>query len=409
MVDVQNAELESFRDTVRTWLKDNFPDSLRANPDAVTQSLMMHGSKAGEDVLLWRKRFGEMGWGVPAWPRAYGGGGLSPAEISILEAEMDRIDARNPIGGLGVMMFGPTLLEFGNEEQLKQHIPPIARGELQWCQGFSEPSAGSDLASLKMPAIDQGDHFLVTGQKIWTTGAQYADWCFCLVRTEQTAKKHDGISFLLIDMHSPGVEVRPIRLINGDESFCEIFFTEVKVPKENLVGRLNGGWAIAKRLLQHERQNTSSGVSLFGAMDRMPISDIAKRIVGVEENGRLADPDLRQRLTAHLVEAKSFELTLWRAEEESRASGGPSLVSSILKNAGNQVMQDGAELLVEMMGHQGLGWEGEGFSDSEREAVRNWLMSKAGSIAGGSYEVQNNIIAKRILGLPDAVSGGASS
>eukprot|EP01035_Chromulina_nebulosa_P005452 gene5452-7396_t len=210
------------------------------------------------DALLWKQRMGEKGWGTPTWPKEYGGGGLSSAEARVLQQEMNRIGARNPIGGMGIMMFGPTLLEYGSEEQKQRHIPPICRGEIRWCQGYSEPGAGSDLAALQTRCEDRGDHFLVNGQKVWTSGAQYADWCFCLVRTDFTTK-HDGISFILFDMKTPGVEVRPIQLISGNSPFCETFLTDVKVPKENLVGELNKGWTIGKRLLIHERNSLSGG------------------------------------------------------------------------------------------------------------------------------------------------------
>ena len=299
------------------------------------------------------------------------------------------------------MMFGPTLLEFGTEAQKLSHIPPIARGELRWCQGFSEPGAGSDLASLQTKAEERGDHYLVTGQKVWTTGAQYADWCFCLVRTDRT-RKHEGISFLLIDMRSRGVEVRPIKLISGNSAFCETFFTDVIAPKENLVGPLNCGWTVAKRLLQHERQATSGGASPLSAQPVASIDELAKSYVGLDETGRLCDADLRSRLNLHLMDAKAFELTFARASAESRSNSGPSTVSSILKNAGTKVRQDRAELLLELMGHQGLGWEGAAFEANELASTRAWLLGKSGSIAGGSHEIQNNIISKRILGLPDS-------
>ncbi len=393
-------ESERFRNRVRAWLEANLPPTLRANPRRVSEA-MVDGAEIPDDVKTWRARFGATGWGVPAWPKRFGGDGLSPDEIGVLNEEMARIDARNPIGGLGVMMFGPTLLEFGNEEQLQQHIPPIARNEIRWCQGFSEPGAGSDLASLRMAAEDFGDHYFLTGQKIWTTGAQFADWCFCLVRTENTPKKHEGISFLLVDMRSPGVEVRPIKLISGDSQFCETFFTAVKVPKANLLGPLNGGWAIAKRLLQHERQATSGGASPLGVPSTLRLGDLARETVGVAGDGRLTDPDLRRRLTEHLMDARAFELTRARGEAESRSNSDPSTISSILKNAGSRVGQLRAELTLEVLGHQGLGWGGEAFAPSELASVRTWLLGKSGSIAGGSHEVQNNIIAKRILGLPD--------
>jgi len=341
---------------------------------------------------------------VPTWPQHLGGGGLSKAEARVLAEEMARVGARNPIGGMGVIMFGPTLLEYGSDEQLERHIPPISRGELRWCQGFSEPGAGSDLASLHTKAEDKGDHFLVNGQKIWTSGAHLADWCFCLVRTDPTAKKHEGISFLLIDMKSPGVEPRPILLINGTTPFCETFFTDVKVPKENLVGPLNGGWSIAKRLLQHERQGISGagGGAPPGSTPGGELHDVAKTYLGLDDTGRLADSDLRGRIVAHEMEARAFALTGRRAALEDRSNRGPSAASSILKNVGSKVRQDRAELTLEVMGAHGLGWEGDDFTRDELDTVRAWLRGKAGTIAGGSYEVQNNIIAKRILGLPDS-------
>jgi alkylation response protein AidB-like acyl-CoA dehydrogenase len=354
-------------------------------------------------MKLWTKRIGEKGWGTPTWPKAYGGGGLSQAEARVLAEEMARIGARNPIQGMGPGMFGHTLLEYGNEEQKLTHFPPICRGELRWCQGFSEPGSGSDLASLTTKAEDKGDHYLVNGQKIWTSGAQFADWCFCLVRTD-TTKKHEGISFLLIDMHSPGVEARPIKMISGASGQCETFFTDVKVPKENLVGALNGGWPIAKRLLQHERNgmgNRLGGQAGPRGSEPTGVQDLAKKYVGLDETGRLADADLRARLIAHKMEEQALRLTVRRAASESRGNAGPNATTSIMKNVSMKTMQDRSELTVEILGANGLGWEGEGFDADELAAVRGWLAGKAGSIYGGSHEIQNNIIAKRILNLPE--------
>ena len=248
-----------------------------------------------------------------------------------------------------------------------------------------------------------GDHFLVNGQKTWTSGGQWADWCFALVRTD-TTRKHEGISFLLIDMKTPGVEVKPIRLISGASPFAETFFTDVKVPKENLVGPLNGGWSIGKRLLQHERSGLSGGGSSTrpGGADKRTIAELAKSYLGTDEQGRVKDGDLRGRITRHEMEARAFALTLRRAAMEVRGNQGPSAASSIMKNVGAKVTQDRAELSLEIMGMNGLGWEGEGFSPTELATTRAWLWGKAVSIYGGSHEIQNNIIAKRILGLPEA-------
>ena len=223
MADFGATELEAFRTEARAWLEENFPPSMKGRTDIANSEAPV---PVEGDYKLWKERMGAKGWGVPTWPTQYGGGGLSGPEVRVLREEMARIGAWNPIGGMGVMMFGPTLLEYGTEEQKQRHIPPIVRGELRWCQGYSEPGAGSDLASLQTKAEDKGDHFLVNGSKIWTSGAQYADWCFCLTRTDPT-KKHEGISFLLIDMKTPGVEPRPILLISGSSPFCETFFTDV--------------------------------------------------------------------------------------------------------------------------------------------------------------------------------------
>ncbi len=398
------GDLDAFRAEARGWLEANFPPSLKGRGAMMYQE---GGPSQDADFKLWVRGMGEKGWGTPTWPKACGGGGLSAAEARVLQQEMAHIGAWSPIGGMGVMMFGPTLLEYGTEAQKQRHIPPIVRADLRWCQGFSEPGAGSDLASLQTRCEDKGDHYLINGQKIWTSGAQYADWCFCLVRTD-TTKKHEGISFILIDMRSPGVEVRPIRLISGNSPFCETFFTDVKVPKDNLVGPLNGGWTIAKRLLQHERSGIAGGGGsgsrgLFGASP----NELAKTYVGLDEQGRIADLELRARIAAHDIDARAFALTATRSMAESRSNQGPSAATSIMKNAGSAIGQQRAELLVEILGAQGLGWEGEGFTSEELAAVRNWLGGKATTIYGGSFEIQNNIISKRILGLPDPL--GAAS
>ena len=322
----------------------------------------------------------------------------SEARACVIQQELGRAGAYNPIGGMGVMMFGPTLLEYGTEAQKQEHIPKIVKGEVQWCQGFSEPGAGSDLAALSTKCEDKGDHFQINGQKIWTSGAQFADWCFCLVRTD-TSKKHEGISFVLFTMHQPGVEVRPIPLIAGNSPFCETFFTDARAEKKDLVGPLNGGWTIAKRLLQHERGGLSGGGGGFGG--GRGLVELAKHYVGVDDQGRIADPDLRTRITALEIEGRSFQQTAVRAMLESKGNSGPSAATSIMKNAGTQWMQARHEITLEIMGHQGLGWEGEDFTAEELGAVRGWLGGKAFTIYGGSQEVQSNIISKRILGLPD--------
>ena len=396
------GELEPFRVAVREWIEANFPASLRIGADAPADPEA--ASTPNADAELWRKRMGEKGWGTPTWPTEYGGGGLSPAEARIVVAELGRAGAPNPIGGMGVGMFGPTLLEYGDDAQLRRHIPPIVKGELRWCQGFSEPGAGSDLASLQTRAEDKGDHYLVNGQKIWTSGAQFADWCFCLVRTDPKAKKHEGISFLMIDMRSPGVDVRPILLINGTSPFCETFFTDVKVPKENQWGPLNGGWTVGKRLLQFERDSISTGLgagNIGAAGAAMAVEDYAKTYLGLGDDGRLADADYRRRLIDHKMENKAFQLTVRRAADEAKSNQGPSATSSIMKYAGAKIAQERTELIIEALGQNGLGWDGDGFDKEELASVRSWLRAKANSIEGGSSEINLNVVAKRVLGLPD--------
>ena len=396
MADFGN-ELEAFRAEAHDWLEANFPQSLRKDRHAAEAA--MGPDKPKGDMAVWKERMGGKGWGTPTWPKEYGGGGLSPQQARVLLQEMDKIGAYNPIVGMGTSMFGPTLLEYGTEAQKQRHIPPIVKGELRWCQGYSEPGAGSDLASLQTKAEDKGDHFLINGQKIWTSGAQYADWCFCLVRTDPKAKKHEGISFVLIDMHQPGVETRPIKLIAGSSPFCETFFTDAVAKKEDLVGPLNGGWTVGKRLLQHERSG-QGGSRMMGAGASIP--DLAKQYIGLDDKGRIADSDLRTRIASHMINARAHTLTLQRAQAEARGNLNPSATTSVMKNSGTWIGQERAELTLEIMGSQGLGWEGEDFTADELQAVRGWLSGKATTIFGGSQEIQSNIVSKRILGLPDS-------
>jgi alkylation response protein AidB-like acyl-CoA dehydrogenase len=292
-------------------------------------------------------------------------------------------------------MLGPALLKYGTHEQKQHFLPPITRGEIRWCQGYSEPGAGSDLAGLQTKCEDKGDHWLINGQKVWTSYADKADWCFCLVRTD-TSTKHEGISFILIDMASPGVETRPIKLISGSSPFCETFFTDVKVPKGNMVGRLNGGWEIAKRLLQYERTNISG----FGSGARADVVDVALQYVGVE-NGALADRDLRSRIAEHKMTERAYALSVARAQEEAKAGANVSHMASMFKVAGATLNQERCELLVEAAGNRGLGWGGEGFTPNDLSITRGWLRSKGNSIEGGTTEINLNVVAKRVLGLRD--------
>ena len=406
MADFGGSDLETFRAETKAWLAANYPAQLkdpkaRIDPEAMWGGRAMAGSD--DPQIVWMRRVAQKGWTAPAWPAEYGGGGLAAEKARIVEQEISAGGYRPPLTSFGLWMLGPVLLEYATEAQKREHLPKIVGGEIRWCQGYSEPGAGSDLASLQTRCEDGGDHWLINGQKIWTSYANKADWCFCLVRTD-TSRKHEGISFVLIDMASGGVETRPIKLISGESPFCETFFTDVKIPKDNLVGKINGGWQIAKRLLQYERQNISGGFGAGGGAGGSAgdLGQIARRYVGLDETGALADRDLRRRITANKMDFQSFYLTLRRIAGESKA-GGPSAATSIIKYAAATLAQERSELMVEAMGAKGLGWEGEGFSPAEIMAARGWLRSKGNSIEGGTSEVNVNVVAKRVLGLPDPV------
>ena len=407
MADFGGNDVETFRAEVRGWLEANYPAQLRqsniaGDPEAQWGGRAFVGS--ADPQIVWMRRMAARGWTAPTWPTEYGGGGLSAEQARVLDAELSAGHYRAPLASFGLWMLGPVLLEYANEAQKREHLPRIVGGEIRWCQGYSEPGAGSDLASLATRCEDAGDHWLINGQKIWTSYANRADWCFCLVRTD-TSKKHEGVSFVLIDMATPGVETRPIKLISGESPFCETFFTDVRVPKENLVGRVDGGWEIAKRLLQYERQNISGGFASGGggaggaAGD---VAEIARRYIGVDETGALADADLRGRITRNRIDLKAFYLTLSRVAAESRASNGPSAATSIIKYAAAALAQQRSELMVEALGHQALGWEGDDYTPFEKTVTRGWLRSKGNSIEGGTSEVNLNVVSKRVLGLPDA-------
>ncbi|MCP5180523.1 MAG: acyl-CoA dehydrogenase family protein [Pseudomonadales bacterium] len=392
----------AFRNEVSAWLEANCPVSMRTRmvpEEAVNGGNRRRGTNA--DAYLWLDRMAARGWTAPTWPRVYGGAGLDKDAYVILMAELQRLGARPPLGGMGITMLGPTLLEFGTDAQKARHLPPIARGETAWCQGYSEPGAGSDLASLATHAEDRGDHFLVNGAKIWTSGAQHADWMFCLVRTDRAAPKHRGISFLLIDMTTPGVTVRPIRMINGASPFCQTFFDNVVVPRDNLVGALNDGWTVGKRLLQHERSGLAALASAdtAGPMDRirpaLPMPELARQYgnAGIE-------PELRQDLIDNAMLRAALLLTQRRTLEES-AAHTPGAATSIFKYVEANYVKEQLELQLRIRGTAGLGWSGDDFDADALDKCRLWLEAKSISIAGGSNEIQLNIIARRVLGLPD--------
>lgn len=396
------VELDTFKQEVGQWLDENCPASMRR---PIVAEEMVWGSSQlqfiSEDQKLWFERMRDRGWFAPSWPKEYGGGGLSPKEARILEVEMAKRGCRQPQYNLGVWMLGPVLVEVGTHEQKLEHLLPMMRGQQRWCQGFSEPNAGSDLASLKTSARrvsdEQGEAYIVNGGKIWTSDGDKGDWMYALVRTDSHVKKQEGISFLLIDMKSPGVTVKPIELISGKSSFCQVFFDEVRVPVRQLVGKEGEGWTLGKKLLQHERAAMSKFTE-GGA----PSHDVLKTALPymVDEQGRINEPVLRDKLAAVLMEAQAFALTHRRVTEKALARKDVSGPSSIMKLVQTEQEVVKYELLEQALGLRGLGWEGEDFSTEELDVCRAWLRSKSYTIAGGSSEVQLNIIAKRVLELP---------
>ena len=394
--------LAAFRAEVRDWLAEHCPPSMRT---PTPENEVIWGGRTqifdNPESKLWLDNMAQRGWTTPTWPKEYGGGGLTQEEDKILQEELRAINARPALQSFGIWMLGPAMLEFANEAQKLEHLPKIVRGEIRWCQGYSEPGQGSDLAGLQTKAEDKGDHYLINGSKIWTSYADEADWIFCLVRTDPQAPKHEGISFILFDMASPGVTTTPIQLISGSSPFCQTFFDNVQVPKENLVGELNKGWTIAKRLLQHERQHISGigGISALGGSGRR-LEDVAKEYVG-EQDGQIKEPVLRQRVTSHRMNDLAFQLTLSRAGEEAKAGQPNASLASMFKYYGTEQNKRKYELLLECIGTQSLGWEGDAFAERELATTRQWLRSKANSIEGGTSEIQLNVIAKRVLGLPD--------
>ncbi len=391
------SDLEQFRQQTRSWLESNCPASMRApEQDEYDQYWGGRNPEMNHpDQKLWADRMGEKGWTAPQWPAEYGGGGLSKDEAKILTEEMRRIRARHPLHSFGISMLGPALLKYGSEALKQEHIPKIVRGEIRWCQGYSEPGAGSDLASLQTKAEDKGDHYLVNGQKVWTSYADKADWIFCLTRTDNSGTKHEGISFLLFDMASEGVTTKPILLISGASPFCETFFDDVKVPKQNLMGEEGKGWGIAKYLLTHEREMISG----FGhSSSKRSLGQIAAELIGLDASGRLDDTVLRQKLAQLELDVMAFGATMERVGDEAKAGQGLGAASSIFKYYGTELNKRRYELIMSVRGEQALAWEGEAYN--EGETPKAWLRSKGNSIEGGTSEIQLNIIAKRVLGLP---------
>ncbi|NNL85390.1 MAG: acyl-CoA dehydrogenase [Myxococcales bacterium] len=394
---------EAFRSELRDWLESNVPDSLKGMGNDVLEGCW--GGRRPHfphpDQERWLELAAGRGLTAPTWPKAYGGAELSPAQNKIFREELTRLDLPAPLIGFGLTMIGPTLLRFGTEAQKAEHLPKIVAGKIRWCQGYSEPGAGSDLASLQTRAIDDGDHYILNGTKVWTSYADKSDWIFALVRTDPDAKKQEGITFLLIDMETPGVSVSPILLISGASPFCETYFRDVRVPKANVVSKENNGWTVAKALLQHERTMIADAFgSAGGAAKSATLADLARRYAA-PGRGAGVDPVLRDQIAQNEMDTASFKYTVQRARDAARAGHQPGPESSMFKLYGTELNQRRYDLLMRIAGPQALGWEGEGFDAEELSRTREWLRSRGNTIEGGTSEVQRNIIAKRVLALPD--------
>ncbi|MEX1237301.1 MAG: acyl-CoA dehydrogenase family protein [Pseudomonadales bacterium] len=393
------ANLETFRAETRAWLEENCPQGARGPGEVSNGSTKI--KIRDPDTLLWLKRMVEKGWTVPTWPKVYGGGGLSKDEYVILLEEMRRIRARPALSGFGTSMIGPTLLEYGTEEQKQTHLPRITRAQVEWCQGYSEPGAGSDLASLQTRAELEGDHYVINGSKIWTSGAHNADWMFILVRTDPNVPKHEGISFMLLPMDQPGITVKPIRLMSGESPFNQVFFDNALAARDDLVGELNKGWTVGKRLLQHERSGMESLLAgSTGNRGFSGLSEIAKEYVGLV-GGKIADTGMRSRVLQYDMDSRALKLTQRRVVEESADGQTPGPATSIFKVMSTDLEKIYYDLATSLRGNRGFGWEGKCFASQELEDVRRLMSSRAASIYSGSNEIQRNIIAKRVLGLPD--------
>ena len=398
--------VDTFRREARAWIRENAPTSLWGTSAAGPFDGFWGGERhlaVADDVLRWRDLACEKGWSAPDWPKEYGGGGL-PRELGrIVHDEMQAIGVPRPVAGQGIAMLGPILLAYGSAHQKQIHIPPIVRGEIRWCQGYSEPNAGSDLANVQLKGERDGEHWVLNGQKVWTSHAHLADWIYCLVRTDpNAAKKQAGISFLLVEMATPGLTVRRIDLISGFSPFCETFFDGVRVPAKNLVGEPNQGWTIAKALLAHERSSIGHSIARQRGSAQRELVLRARKHLNVP-TGTLPDPLLRDEVAELGMREEALHLTLARIRQNAE-SGSPGHEGSIAKIVATELKQWRFEIGMRIAGPESLGWEGPGFDEEDLQYTRDWLRSRANTIEGGSSEIQLNIIAKRVLGLPDGNS-----
>ena len=394
------SDLETFRNETRAWLEANCPPEMRqpVRDDADVYWGGRNATFKNDAQKAWFETCLAKGYTVPAWPKEYGGAGLEPARAKILRQEMSRIGARPPLSSFGIWMLGPALLHFGTEGQKQRFLNEIARGEIRWCQGYSEPGSGSDLVSLQTFGEDKGDHWVVNGQKVWTSYADQADWIFCLVRTDKN-DKYKGITFMLFDMESEGASTKPIKLISGSSPFCETFFDNVHVPKsygEGIpaqVGEVNRGWDVAKYLLGHEREMISG---MGGGERTAAIGSAMKRHAA--KSGDELDPVLRAELAMFDVDALAFTSMAEKFMDEMKAGKGHPAQPNMMKYVGTELNKRRHELMMSAGGSRSLEWESEDTGGGKPS--RNWLRTKGNSIEGGTSEVMLNVISKRILELP---------
>ena len=397
------SNLNTFRHETRAWLNENCPASCRGN-DNILPDILWGGRRqkiAEPDVQRWMDRLVAQGWTIPSWPKEYGGGGLSSEESKVLAEEMSAIKTHSPLYSFGISMLGPALLEYATEEQKREHLPKIASGEIRWCQGYSEPGSGSDLASLQCKAVKDGDDYVVTGQKVWTSTADVSDWIFCLVRTDSDAPKHEGISFLLIDMESEGVSARPIVLLSGASPFCETFFDSVRVPIANRVHDENKGWSVAKALLLHERTMLAGGPGRASTGNqKRTLLEVARDSMNAP-TGPLPDKAVRAEIAQTEMDQMCYAATLQKVQDAAKAGKGMGPEGSMFKLYLSELGQRSADLRQRLNGADGLIWDGDEFHPEAKESTREWLYSRASTILGGTSEIQLNIITKRVLGLPE--------
>ena len=388
----------AFRDEVRAFIEQNYPQQAKAGG--------LRDEMEPEDMVAWHKILGQKGWSVPAWPVEYGGTGWTPTQRYIWSEENARVDAFMPLP-FGVSMVGPVIYTFGNQAQKDQHLPGIRSGEVWWCQGYSEPGAGSDLASLQTTAVRDGDHYVINGQKTWTTLAQHADWGFFLCRTNpDAAKPQEGISFILVDMKTPGIEVKPIKLIDGAYEVNETWLTDVRVPVENLVGVENQGWTYAKFVLAHERSGIAGVARSKRAVEQLRSIAAHETLDG---QPLIADFDFAKKVSQLDIDLAALEMTELRTLAGEEAGRGPGPESSVLKIKGTEIQQRLTELTLEAVGHYGTPYYRD-LSDAgsneypigpdyAQHAAASYFNMRKTSIYGGSNEIQRNIISKMVLGL----------